>query len=97
MENSSFQSVQTKQKTSIGSKVGIAIVIALGFGGIGIFALFFSNFSVQKKSCAEMKKDECQKAASCQSIYNQDGSFDTCITLSSDIVSGLNKDKSLCG
>ena len=96
MDNSSYQKIQVKEKVSIGAKLLIAAGILVGEGAIGLSALFFFKSADLKKDCAELAKDACPKQSSCQAIYNQDGTFSSCIELSSDAISDLSEDKSLC-
>ncbi len=96
MDNSNFQKVQVKEGVRVGAKLFIVAGILVGAGVIGLSALFFFKPADLKKDCAELAKDACLKQPSCQAIYNQDGTFSSCIELSSEVLSDLSEDKSLC-
>ena len=80
----------------VGAKLLIVAGILIGAGAIGLSALFFFKSADLKKDCAKLAKDACLKQSSCQAIYNQDGTFSSCIELSSEVLSDLSEDKSLC-
>lgn len=96
MDTSSFEKIQVKEKVRVGEKLLIVAGILAGASALGFLALFFFGSADVRKNCAELTKDECLKQSSCQAIYNQDGSFSLCIELSSDVLSDLNDDRSLC-
>ncbi len=96
MDTSSFEKIQVKEKVRVGEKLLIVAGILAGAGALGFLALFFFKPADVRKNCAEFAKDACLKQSSCQAIYNQDGSFSSCIQLSADILSDLREDKSLC-
>ena len=96
MDTPGFQKIQVKEKVRVGAKLLIGTGILVGAGAIGFLALFFFKSSDLRKDCAELVKDACLKQSSCQAIYNQDGTFSSCIELSSEVLSDLSEDKSLC-